>query len=170
MVPKLILLDLSLPGISGIEGLDKIKSMNPEIQIIVLTASDQKKDVFNAISKGAAGYLLKNTPIDHIIHAVEDVISGGASLDPHIASMVLEAFSTAGKKGSSKKDDSVYSLTNREIEVLELLAEGKTIKEISELINLSSHTIKFHVANTYKKLNVQSQAGAVAKGIRHGII
>jgi len=170
VAPKLILLDLSLPGISGIEGLEKIKAMDPNIQVIVLTGSDQKKDVFNAISRGAAGYLLKNTPIDQIMNSISDVISGGASLDPHIASMVLGAFSAAGKKGSAKKENNEHGLTNREIEVLELLAEGKSIKEISELINLSSHTIKFHVANTYKKLNVQSQAGAVAKGIRDGII
>jgi len=170
VVPQLILLDLSLPGISGIEGLEKIKSLNPDIKVIILTGSDQRKDVFNAISMGAAGYLLKNTPVDQIISGIEDVISGGASLDPHIASMVLGAFSAAGKKSSNKKHDSQHGLTNREIEVLELLAEGKSIKEISTLINLSSHTIKFHVANTYKKLNVQSQAGAVAKGIRHGII
>jgi len=170
VVPKLILLDLSLPGISGIEGLERIKAMNPDIQVIVLTGSDQRKDVFNAISKGAAGYLLKNTNIDQIISSITDVIAGGASLDPHIASMVLGAFSAAGKQGSNRKNDNEHGLTNREVEVLELLAEGKSIKEISELIKLSSHTIKFHVANTYKKLNVQSQAGAVAKGIRKGII
>jgi len=168
--PQLILLDLSLPGISGIEGLERIKSTNSEIKIIVLTGSDQKKDVFNAISLGAAGYLLKNTPIDQIISGVEDVISGGASLDPHIASMVLGAFSDIKKKSSDKKQANEHGLTNREVEVLELLAEGKSIKEISGMIHLSSHTIKFHVANTYKKLNVQSQAGAVAKGIRDGII
>lgn len=170
IIPQLILMDLSLPGISGIEGLEKIKVMSPEIHIIVLTGSDQKKDVFNAISKGAAGYLLKNTPIEQIIHGIEDVVLGGASLDPHVASMVLSAFSAAGKQNSNKKPDEEHGLTSREIEVLELLAEGKSIKEISSLINLSSHTIKFHVANTYKKLNVQSQAGAVAKGIRRGII
>lgn len=172
-IPQLILMDLSLPGIGGVEGMEKIKAMFPEILVIVLTGSDNKKDVFNAISRGADGYLLKNTPIDQIITGIEDVISGGASLDPHIASMVLGAFSAAGKKSRNKNKTTAendHGLTSREIEVLELLAEGKAIKEISEHIKLSSHTIKFHVANTYKKLNVQSQAGAVAKGIRRGII
>lgn len=166
-LPQLILMDLSLPGMNGIEGMEQIKINYPDMLFIVLTGSDQQKDVFHAISKGAAGYLLKNTGIDQIIHGIEDVMSGGASLDPHVASMVLGAFSSAGKNKTSAEE---HNLTDREIEVLELLAEGKAIKEISALMNLSPHTIKFHVANTYKKLNVQSQAGAVAKGIRKGII
>jgi len=163
-IPQLILMDLSLPGITGIEGIQKIKSNYPEMLFIVLTGSDQQQDVFNAIMSGANGYMLKNTSIDQIIHGIEDVMSGGASLDPHIASMVLNAFP------KNDKQPKEHDLTDREVEVLELLAEGKAIKEISDSMNLSSHTIKFHVANTYKKLNVQSQAGAVAKGIRKGII
>lgn len=170
--PQLILMDLSLPGMNGIEGMKLIKINHPEIKFILLTGSDQQKDVFHAISSGASGYLLKNTSIEEIIHGIEDVMSGGASLDPHVASMVLGAFSAASNANNAKNNNTSeeHDLTDREIEVLELLAEGKAIKEISELMNLSPHTIKFHVANTYKKLNVQSQAGAVAKGIRRGII
>jgi len=143
-IPQLILMDLSLPGITGIEGIQKIKSNYPEMLFIVLTGSDQQQDVFNAIMSGANGYMLKNTSIDQIIHGIEDVMSGGASLDPHIASMVLNAFP------KNDKQPKEHDLTDREVEVLELLAEGKAIKEISDSMNLSSHTIKFHVANTYK--------------------
>ena len=167
--PQLILIDLSLPGITGIEGLEKIKALFPEILFMVLTGSDQQQDIFNAISKGASGYLLKNTSIELIISGIEDIIAGGASLDPHVASMVLGAFKPNNKK-KKQASKTEHDLTDREVEVLELLAEGKAIKEISHQMSLSSHTIKFHVANTYKKLNVQSQAGAVAKGIRKGII
>ena len=167
--PQLILIDLSLPGITGIEGLEKIKALFPEILFMVLTGSDQQQDIFNAISKGASGYLLKNTSIELIISGIEDIIAGGASLDPHVASMVLGAFKPTNKK-KKQASKTEHDLTDREVEVLELLAEGKAIKEISHQMSLSSHTIKFHVANTYKKLNVQSQAGAVAKGIRKGII
>ncbi|MGJ8657037.1 MAG: response regulator [Akkermansiaceae bacterium] len=173
-LPKLILMDLSLPGMSGIEGIEHIKAIYPDIRFIVLTGSDQQKDVFNAISKGASGYQLKNTGIDQIISGIQDVMAGGASLDPHVASMILGAFPKSnGKKNANRNSTTTpeeYDLTDREIEALELLAEGKSIKEISSILHLSPHTIKFHVANTYKKLNVQSQAAAVAKGIRKGII
>lgn len=162
--PQLMLVDLSLPGMSGIEGLRHIKAGYPDVRCIVLTGSDKQKDVFDAICAGAAGYLLKNTNIEQIIHSIEDVMEGGASLDPHVASMVLNAFT---KDNAPARE---YDLTDREIEVLQHLADGKSIKEISNIMDLSPHTVKFHVANTYKKLNVQSQAGAVAKGIRKGII
>lgn len=162
--PQLILVDLSLPGMSGIDGLKHIHTKYSDIRCIVLTGSDSQSDVFNCIREGAAGYLLKNANVDDIIHSIEDVMAGGASLDPQVASMVLNAF----PKGDAQSNE--HDLTDREIEVLQHLADGKIIKEISGLMNLSSHTVKFHVANTYKKLNVQSQAGAVAKGIRKGII
>ncbi|MCP5537064.1 MAG: response regulator transcription factor [Akkermansiaceae bacterium] len=162
--PQLMLIDLSLPGMSGIDGLKLIQGTHPDIRCIVLTGSDRQKDVFKAICAGAAGYLLKNTNVEDIIHSIEDVMQGGASLDPHVASMVLNAF----PRDNSPPNE--HDLTERELQVLELLADGKIIKEISEVMNLSPHTVKFHVANTYKKLNVQSQAGAVAKGIRKGII
>jgi len=163
-IPELILVDLSLPGMTGIEGLPYIRAEYPDIRCIVLTGSDKQKDVFDAICAGAAGYLLKNSKISDIIHSIDDVMNGGAALDPHVASMVLNAF----PKSNQPPND--HDLTEREIEVLEHLSDGKIIKEISDIMNLSPHTVKFHVANTYKKLNVQSQAGAVAKGIRKGII
>ena len=162
--PQLMLVDLSLPGMSGIEGLKLIRAEHPNIRCIVLTGSDKQKDVFDSICAGAAGYLLKNANVEDIIHSIVDVMEGGASLDPHVASMVLNAF----PKGNSLARE--YDLTDREIEVLQYLSDGKIIKEISDIMDLSPHTVKFHVANTYKKLNVQSQAGAVAKGIRKGII
>ncbi|BDS07802.1 DNA-binding response regulator [Oceaniferula spumae] len=162
--PQVMLIDISLPGMSGIEGLTQILVIDPDIKCIVLTGSDKKQDVFHAICAGASGYLLKNTSIEQIVQSIEDVIEGGASLDPHVASMVLNAFP---KSNTPPKQ---HDLTEREVEVLKHLADGLIIKEISDLMNLSPHTVKFHVANTYKKLNVQSQAGAVAKGIRKGII
>ena len=163
-LPQVVLIDLSLPGMSGIEGLKLIRALEPEIKCIVLTGSDRQKNVFDAICAGAAGYLLKNTLAEQIIRSIEDVVAGGASLDPHVASMVLDAFP------KSNAPDNEFGLTEREVEVLQYLASGKIVKQISEQLNLSPHTIKFHVGNIYKKLNVQSQAGAVAKGIRKGII
>ena len=162
--PEIMLIDLALPGMGGIDVLEILQINHPEIRCIVLTGSDKQKDVYDAICAGASGYLLKNSNVEDVIQSVEDVMDGGASLDPQVANMVLNAF----PKGNTPKQE--HDLTEREIEVLQHLSDGKIIKEISDLMNLSSHTVKFHVANTYKKLNVQSQAGAVAKGIRKGII
>ncbi len=162
--PDVVLIDLALPGMNGIEGLSKIKRMNPKIKCIMLTSSERQKHVVDAIRTGADGYLLKSVAFDQIIRGIEDVMQGGASLDPQVASLVLDAFPKKNKAGNE------FELTEREIEVLQSLATGKIIKEIADELNLSSNTIKFHIANTYKKLNVQSQAGAVAKGIRRGII
>ena len=164
VAPQVVLMDLSIPGMRGIEGIKKMREINSEIKFIVLTGSDKPPDVFNAICEGASGYLLKNTSVENVIHGIQDVMEGGASLDPHVALMVLNAVPRSDVSANE------HDLTVREVEVLEHLAEGKSIKEISDMIHLSLHTIKFHVANTYKKLNVQSQAGAVAKGIRRGII
>ncbi|MDF7825503.1 response regulator transcription factor [Pontiellaceae bacterium B12227] len=162
--PEVMLIDLALPGMSGIEGLSKIREIDPKIQCIMLTSSERQKHVVDAIQTGASGYLLKSVAFEQIIRGIEDVAQGGASLDPQIASLVLDAFPKKNTAGSD------FDLTDREIEVLQALATGKIIKEIADELNLSSNTIKFHIANTYKKLNVQSQAGAVAKGIRKGII
>ena len=164
LAPHMVLMDLSLPGMTGIEGMKRMRAINPDIKYIILTGSDRQQDVFDAICEGASGYLLKNTSMEQVLQSIDDVMEGGATLDPHVALMVLKAMP---KNNSS---DPEHDLTDREVEVLSHLAEGKTIKEISDLIDVSLHTVKFHVANTYKKLNVQSQAGAVAKGIRKGII
>ncbi|WP_372795818.1 response regulator [Pontiella sp.] len=162
--PDVMLIDLALPGMNGIEGLNAIRKIDPDIKCIVLTSSERQKHVVDAIREGACGYLLKSVAFDQIIRGIEDVMQGGASLDPQIASLVLDAFPKKNNAGNE------FDLTEREIEVLQSLATGKIIKEIADELNLSTNTIKFHIANTYKKLNVQSQAGAVAKGIRKGII
>lgn len=162
--PEVMLVDLALPGMDGIEGLSKIREIDPNIKCIMLTSSERQKHVVDAIQAGASGYLLKSVAFEQIIRGIEDVMEGGASLDPQVASMVLEAFPKRNLAGNE------FDLTEREIEVLQSLATGKIIKEIADELNLSSNTVKFHIANTYKKLNVQSQAGAVAKGIRKGII
>jgi DNA-binding NarL/FixJ family response regulator len=162
--PQVMLIDLALPGMGGIEGLAKIRALDPEIKCIVLTSSERKKNVIDAICAGALGYLLKSLAVEQIIRSIEDVMQGGASLDPQVASLVLDAFP------KRRKPNDEFDLTEREIDVLQALATGKIIKEIADEMNLSTNTVKFHIANTYKKLNVQSQAGAVAKGIRKGII
>lgn len=162
--PHVMLIDLALPGMHGIEGLEKIRSLDPEIKCIMLTSSERQKHVVDAIRAGASGYLLKSVAFEQIIRGIEDVVQGGASLDPQMASLVLDAFPKKNAAGNE------FDLTEREIEVLQSLATGKIIKEIADELNLSANTVKFHIANTYKKLNVQSQAGAVAKGIRKGII
>ncbi|VGO15675.1 Transcriptional regulatory protein DegU [Pontiella desulfatans] len=162
--PEVMLVDIALPGMDGIEGLGRIREIDPTIKCIMLTSSERQKHVVEAIRTGASGYLLKSVAFEQIIRGIKDVMEGGASLDPQMASLVLDAFPKKNTAGNE------FDLTEREIEVLQALATGKIIKEIADDLNLSANTVKFHIANTYKKLNVQSQAGAVAKGIRKGII
>ncbi|CAA6692713.1 MULTISPECIES: response regulator transcription factor [unclassified Lentimonas] len=160
--PELVLMDLGLPLIGGVEGIRQLKAMAPDVAVIVLTVMDEKDPVLEALDAGAAGYLLKSSSVREIIDAIEQVFLGGAALSPRIARIVLEQV----RKPSTDE----FDLTEREVEVLELLAEGLSVKEIAAKISVSRATAAFHLGNIYQKLNVQSQTGAVAKALRSGII
>ncbi|MBT3193849.1 MAG: response regulator transcription factor [Verrucomicrobia bacterium] len=162
--PHVILVDLALPGMGGIEGIGHILGIDSSIKCIVVTVSENRRTVFDAISAGAGGYLLKDAPFDKIIDGIHEVIGGGASLNGHIAKMLLDAMPKSGAAGQD------YDLTEREIQVLTELAEGKAVKQIPDALGISVHTVKFHIANAYTKLHVRSQGEAVAKAVREGII
>ena len=163
--PDIILLDLELPGMGGLDTIPHILKELPNTRIIVLTRSDDESKVVTAISRGAAGYLLKSSSFAKIEQSIYDVGAGGASLDPHVANYILRAFQTVKpdhKNGSS--------LSKRQLEVLELLAEGLLKKEIADRLGLSYHTVVMHVRHIYDKLQVQNVSAAVAKAIKRGII
>jgi DNA-binding NarL/FixJ family response regulator len=160
--PQVILLDLGLPGMSGIEGIGRIKSIAPAIQIIVITVYDDNDKILNAICAGASGYLLKASSEEKIIEAINDVHSGGAPMNPHIARKVVTMFAEIRPPANN------FSLTIREKEILDWMVKGFTKKQIAENIHLSYHTVDTHIRSIYYKLQVHTRTGAVAKALKGG--
>lgn len=162
--PNVMILDLGLPGMSGLEGIRHFKELNPEIQILIFTVFDDRKRVFEAICAGASGYLLKLEAPDRIISAVAEIQRGGWPMTPEIAGYVLERFS---RLGPSKSD---IDLSDRERDVLTLIVDGLARKEIADKLDLSVHTVDSYVRRIYSKLHVNTLGGAVAKALREGLV
>lgn len=162
--PDVILLDLNLPGMNGLDALPWFRDYVPKAKIIVLTQSDREDDVLISISAGASGYLLKSATLDQITQGIRTVVEGGASLDANMATFILKAFE---KNPPTAKLEN--TLTKRELEVITLLSEGLSKKEISERLGISTPTVASHVAHIYEKLKVQNAPAAVAKAFRMGI-
>lgn len=162
--PEVILLDISLPGMSGIEGIRQFKALSPTTNLIMLTVHEDNEKIFEAICAGASGYLLKPSSAQAITDAVRAARTGGAPINPQIASKVLDMFTRlAVPKGD-------YGLTAREREILQHLVDGRTKKDIAEHLFLSYHTIDMHVRNIYAKLHVHSRSGAIAKALKERLI
>ena len=149
--PDVLLLDVELPGISGIDALPKLKKLVPETHILILTVYEQDLLIFRALGNGAAGYLTKNTPHEKIINSIREVMSGGGPMSANIARMVIESF--------QRNEES--PLTRRETEILEQIATGKSRKRIAEELFIDLETVKSHIKNIYSKLNVHSKADAI---------
>lgn len=162
--PQVILLDLGLPGMSGIEGIERIKGSLPDIEILVFSVFEDNDRVFRALCAGASGYLLKTSSMAEIPEAIREVMAGGAPMNARIARRVLEMFS---KVAPSNKD---YGLTVRETEVLDQMVEGLTKKEIADRLDLSFHTVDKHIRGIYSKLHVNTMTGAVAKALKEGLL
>lgn len=158
--PEVILLDIGLPGLSGLDGIPRFKALSPATQILILTVFEDTDKIFRAICAGASGYLLKTSPADQIAHAIREVLGGGAPMTPQIARSVLNLF--ARLAGPPPEQD----LSQRERETLELLVQGLTTKEIADRLALSIHTVDTHLRNIYRKLHVHSRAGAVARALQ----
>ena len=163
-VPDLMLLDIGLPGMSGIEGIAPIHARSPSTQVLMLTVHKDSDNVFEALCAGASGYLLKPASPTRIVEAIEDVRRGGSPMSPQIARKVLDMFTRLAVR---RKD---YGLSEREREVLHLLVDGLTQKRIAEHLFLSEHTINTHIRNIYAKLHVHSRSRAVAKALRERLI
>jgi len=162
--PDVALVDINLPGMSGVEGLPKLKQMAPGLHVIMLTVLADDDHIVEAICGGASGYLLKDTPPAQIVSAIRDVANGGSPMTPEIARKVLVLF-----RGLSKPlVDS--ALTAREREVLELLAEGHTYRTAGAALAISPETVRFHIRNIYQKLQVNSKSQAVLKAFRAGLL
>ena len=162
--PDVILVDIGLPGMSGIEGIKKMKEISPGTEYIVLTIHEEDDKVFEAVRAGASGYLLKVSSADEILKAVHEVVKGGSPLSAGIARKILGVFSTL------KTSQAEYKLTDREDEILGLLADGLTKKMLADRLFLSKHTIDSHIRNIYSKLHVHTRSRAVAKAVRENLI
>ncbi len=165
--PDVLLMDIGLPGMSGIEGIKKVKLLLPELTILVLTVYDENDLIFDAICAGACGYLVKKTPPSKLLEAIQDAYEGGSPMSSHIARKVIDFFQ---QKKQPVPEKSSYMLTPREKEILKGLVEGKSFKSIADALFISIETVRFHFRNIYKKLHVHSQSEAVAKALKEGII
>lgn len=169
--PRILLIDLGLPGMSGIEGIRKFKERVPEIEPLVLTVDDSRDKVFQAIEAGASGYLLKTDDVEDIIEGCRKVAGGEASLDGNIARMMLNTLRKGDADSPVKPvEQAEHNLTDRELEILQLLAEGYYVKQIEDQLGISARTVKFHCDNLYKKLHAHSQRTALAEAHRRGIL
>lgn len=163
--PDVILMDVSMPGMNGIEATKHIKAEMPQVGVLVLTSYDDDAYVFALLEAGAAGYLLKNAREDELLGAVRAVAAGESALHPSVARKVLERFST--HQTPSPVDD---LLSPRELEVLRIAATGRTNKEIARDLDISPRTVQVHLANIFSKLGVGSRTEAVLYGIKRGWI
>lgn len=159
--PDVVLMDINLPGQSGIECVWQLKALLPKLQIVMLTIEHDSRTVFESLKAGAAGYLVKNLPPTEILAAVEEVHRGGSPMSSQIARLLVQTFQQAGAR-----DDVAQQLTPREQEVLELATKGYRSKEIADTLALSPQTVQTHFRNIYEKLHVRSRAEAVAKFLR----
>lgn len=160
-----VLLDIGLPGISGIDGIKEIRKKLPSAQIIMLTGRDDDSLIFHSILNGANGYLLKKTPPARLLHSIEDAVSGGMPMTPIIAKRAVEMF----KKFIPTEDEQIQ-LTKREEEILALLVEGMNYNLIAEKLYISLDTVRNHIRHIYEKLHVHSKSQAVVKAIKQGLI
>lgn len=149
--PDVILLDIELPGINGIDAIPRIKKLLPQVFILILTVYESEKQIFNALSNGASGYLTKNTPSARIIESIREVKEGGGPMSVNIAKLVIRSF--------QKNQES--PLSKRETQILELIAEGKNRSQVAKELFIDLETVRSHVKNIYVKLDVNSRADAI---------
>jgi DNA-binding NarL/FixJ family response regulator len=161
---EVVLMDIELPGMSGIEGVKYIQEHYPNMLVVMSTASDDDQHIFDAICAGAVGYLLKTKITEHINNAVRTAMHGGSPMTPEIARKVIQ-FMQPEKSGQPEVE-----LTERELEILKELATGKSYSAIGKSIYLSEDGVRYHIRNIYQKLHVNSRSQAVAKGMKHKLI
>jgi DNA-binding NarL/FixJ family response regulator len=161
--PDVVIMDIDMPGMSGIEGVGRVKACHPTAKVVMYTVFDDDDRIFESICNGADGYLLKNTPPLKLMQSLGELIEGNTPMSPFVAQKVFNHF----RQKTTKTD---YQLTQREKEILELLVEGNSYKMIAGKTNISTETVKKHLQNIYHKLHVSCATEAVAKALKDRII
>jgi DNA-binding NarL/FixJ family response regulator len=163
--PDVILMDIDMPGVNGIEGLKKVREQNQDVKVLMLTVFDDNKNVFEALKNGANGYLLKKTPPAKLLEYIGDVASGGAPMTSSIATQVLKMFSEMPQQTNNE-----YNLSDREKQVLQLLVNGYSYKMIANDMFIAIDTVRSHIKKIYEKLQVNSKSEAVAKAFKDKLL
>jgi DNA-binding NarL/FixJ family response regulator len=161
--PDLVLMDIDMPELSGIEGLKALRKTGNSTKVLMLTVFDDNVNVFESIKAGANGYLLKKTPPARLIESIEDAVAGGAPMTSSIATQVLNMFASQHQTSSL----SGFNLSERELDVLNLLVEGYSYKMIADKLFIAIDTVRSHIKKVYEKLHVNSKSEAVAKALRN---
>jgi DNA-binding NarL/FixJ family response regulator len=165
IAPDIVLTDLGLPGMSGIDGIRILRERYPDRPILALTIHDDDDRVFDALCAGASGYLLKNTPPARLLEALKEAVEGGAPMSPEVARRVVQLF-----REFRPPERAAHGLTPQEIELLRLLVEGHYYKTAADVMGISINTVSFHLKNIYAKLQVHSKTEAVAKALRERLV
>ncbi len=170
LAPDVVLMDVRMPKRSGIEATRAIAQSVPSARIVMLTVSDEEEDLYEAVKAGAAGYLLKEISIEEVADAIRSVVTGQSLITPSMASKLLAEFSNLSKKAEARTAVPAPRLTERELEVLRLVAQGMSNKEIAAELYISENTVKNHVRNILEKLHLHSRMEAVVYAVREKIL
>ena len=170
LAPDVVLMDVRMPRVSGIEATRAIADSVPTTKILMLTVSDEEDDLYDAIKAGATGYLLKEISIEEVADAIRAVVSGQSLISPSMASKLLTEFTNLAKKADEKQAVPSPRLTDRELEVLKLVAQGMSNREIASELYISENTVKNHVRNILEKLHLHSRMEAVVYAVREKLL
>ena len=171
--PDVVLMDISMPGLNGLEATRQLKKEAPHIKVLILSAHDNEEYVLQVVQSGADGYVLKNISAEDLYAAIKSVSSGQAFFSPSVSRILLDTYqrvAAAGERGEGEKRALGSRLTPREREVLQLVAEGKTHQEIADILHISIRTVDTHCTNMMKKLDIHDSAGLVTYAIKNGIV
>ena len=161
----LSLVDIELPGMSGLDGIRLLREQYPAMLLLMLTVYDDDERIFEALCAGACGYLLKKTPPQRLLDSLRDAVNGGAPMSPDVARRVIRIF-----RDVCPPEKAEYDLTPHEVRLLKLMVEGHSYKSAANILRVSSHTVSFHLRHIYEKLEVHSKSEAVAKALRNRLV
>ena len=168
--PDVVLMDVRMPRVSGIEATRQIRDVIPTAKILMLTVSDEEDDLYEAIKAGANGYLLKEISVEEVAEAIRAVVQGQSLISPSMASKLLNEFNSLAKKAEERQQYPAPALTSRELEVLKLVAQGMSNRDVAEALFIAENTVKNHVRNILEKLQLHSRMEAVVYAVREKIL